>query len=238
LVDFNMLIQEVGTKLTEVLSNFAAGAVNAILAVIVIAIFVVIGLIVALVINKVIVAILDKLDFNKILKSHGFKIKIAGFKIEWIITTLVKLFLTLTFLGAAVEIVELGFLTDIIKALIAYIPSLVQGLAIIIGAILLSEYIVNMIRATHKLAMSTIFASVIQVFIAYIALVLALPLILPGIQTSILETAFELFIGAAAIGIGIGLAIAFGWGFKDAIAASAKKHNKMFDRMFESVGKK
>ena len=238
MVDFNVLIQEVGTKLTEVLSNFAAGAVNAILGVVIIAIFIAIGYLVAWVINKIIVAILDKLDFNKMLKSHGFKIKIAGFKIEWIITTLVKLFIMLSFLGAAVDIVELGILTEIIKALITYIPSLVQGLAIIIGAILLSEYIVNMIRATHKLALSAVFATVIQVFIAYIALVLALPLILPGIQTSILETAFELFIGAASIGIGLGLAIAFGWGFKDAISISAKKHGKMFDRMFESVGKK
>ena len=71
----------------------------------------------------------------------------------------------------------------------------------------------------------------VTLFIAYNALVIAMPLLLPSADPSLLVWSFLVLLGAFAIALGFGAAIAIGLGMKDTVADIAKKHKDKFDRL-------
>ncbi|HIH18379.1 TPA: hypothetical protein HA225_00200 [Candidatus Micrarchaeota archaeon] len=74
-------------------------------------------------------------------------------------------------------------------------------------------------------------AIVIELFIAYNALVIAMPLLLPAADPSLLIWSFLIMLAAFGIALGFGAAIAFGLGMKDAVADVAKKHKSKIDSL-------
>ncbi|MBS3060863.1 MAG: hypothetical protein J4432_05150 [DPANN group archaeon] len=223
------------SKLTETLSSFIAQLVNALISVVVIAVFLVLGYFVAWVVNQVIIRVFEQIEVEKRIRRQKLDRVLLGFTLTGITTALVKIFVVLAFLGTATEVVNLGLFTDLIKLAVIYVPTLIQGVAILVVGLLFSDYIARLIKRSSSMPITNMVAAVVQLFVAYIALVIALPLILPGVKVAILERAFELFIGAAAVAIGFGLAIAFGLGLKDSIAAAAKKNQRVFDNFFGQI---
>ena len=219
------------SKLTDSLSGFVAQFVNALIAIVIISVYLIIGYGIALFLNAIIVRVFDEIEIEKKIRRHKLNQLLLGYTLTGITTVLVKLFVVLAFLGTATQVVSLGLITDIIKWMVIYIPSVVEGIIVIVVGLVFADYLARIIRKSNELPITNIVAGITQLFIAYIALVLALPLILPGVKVAILEKAFELFLGAGAIAIGFGLAIAFGLGMKDAIAVAAKKNQKTFDDM-------
>ncbi|RLG21209.1 hypothetical protein DRN74_02995 [Candidatus Micrarchaeota archaeon] len=222
-------------SLPEPLYSLAVDAVDALVAILVVAVFFIVGYAVAKVINYIIEKLFKELKVEQLLAAHGIKRIIGDFTFTRLVTFLVNVFVILAFLGAAADYVQIAVLAEILVGIVAYIPSLVEGMLVILVAILLADYIGALITKTKELPFTGVIAVIIQIFFAYIALVLALPLILPGVDVTILTRAFELFFGAAAIAFGVGLALAFGYGLKDAIASAARKHQAFFDDMFGKV---
>jgi hypothetical protein len=228
--------EQVYEKISDSLIKFAGQATDAILAILVILIFFAIGFIIAIIIGKIVEKIIKTSKIEKTL-TRKEEFVVAGFPITDIVTFLIKVFVIFAFLGAATEIVQLGFITNVIAWITGYLPRLVEGVVVILGALILSDYVVKIIRKSKDIPVVNLTALVVQIFIAYVALVIALPLILPSVDVTILTQAFIWFVGACAIAIGVGLGIAMGLGLREPIAEAAKKHKATFEYLFKEAEK-
>ena len=114
---------------------------------------------------------------------------------------------------------------------LGYLPSLVQGLIIVLAALMAADYLTDRIKSSKKLPFANSVGILVQLFIAYNALVIALPLLLPSADPSLLVWSFLVLLSAFAIALGFGSAIAIGLGMKDTVADLAKKHKDKFNRL-------
>ena len=147
-----------------------------------------------------------------------------------VLSSFVKLLTYVVFLGIASNVVHLSFLENLVNWAVSYVPVLIQGVVILMLALLAGDYVTDRIKAS-KVPFAKLFGMASEGFIVYTALVIALPQVLPNADVDILKTTFFLIVGAFALAVGLGLAIAIGLGTKDTIAAVAKKRQKTLERM-------
>src|SRR3989338_2532837 len=131
------------SKLTETLSSFIAQLVNALISVVVIAVFLVLGYFVAWVVNQVIIRVFEQIEVEKRIRRQKLDRVLLGF--------------TLT-----------GITTALIKLAVIYVPTLIQGVAILVVGLLFSDYIARLIKRSSSMPITNMVAAVVQLFVAYI----------------------------------------------------------------------
>ena len=213
-------------RASEAGGDIVAGLLYALWATVIIVAYYVLGWCVAYVVNNLLKTAFDGIKLEQKAKAKGVSNALLGMKISSVIYTLLKIYIIVIFLGAGAEKVELGLVTDVIMWLVGYVPSMVQGVLVIAGALIATDYLVNRMRGVQ---FAKTIGLLIKVFVGYTALVIALPFLLPGADTEILKTAFTLAVSSVAIALGLGLGIALGWGLKDAVADVAKKKKKLIE---------
>ena len=231
------LLQTIGDQLIQSFQGFWNGFAGAFIAVLLLLIFLVIGYFLAKVIARVVDELLKAIKLEKLLNKTGLPKKFGGFTVTGIILLFVELFTILTFLAIATDIpaVNLGIVTEAIKWVIGYIPFLIQGLIVLVVAMLFANYVSNIIKESEKLPLANAIAFIVQLFIGYAALVMSIPLILPNADVGILKSAFEWFIAALAIELGLGIGIATGLSLRRPIEKAASKRPGMFDYLLGRV---
>ncbi|OIO20711.1 hypothetical protein COV61_02935 [Candidatus Micrarchaeota archaeon CG11_big_fil_rev_8_21_14_0_20_47_5] len=212
--------------------QFAVNLVDGLVTTLVVLIILSIGYIVTKLLVFALNTALEKIKFEKFLRSHGVHDALLGFTATSLLTLLLGLAVMVSFLGVAAEVVNINVLTTISIWMLSYLPSLVEGVAIIAIALMAADYICDNLGKAEHVPFINALTIAIKVFIAYNALVIALPLVLPNASVALLETTFQLVIGALALGLGLGMAIAIGLGFKDTIADIAKKNKPKLMRTF------
>jgi hypothetical protein len=108
---------------------------------------------------------------------------------------------------------------------------LLQGVTILVIALLAVDYVADRLKKASDIPFPKLLALSVKVFVGYTALVVALPLVLPGADVSILKDFFTLIVAGFALAFGLGSAIAIGLGMKDAVAGVAKKKEKELDKI-------
>lgn len=157
---------------------------------------------------------LSKLDMDRTIERAGWKLNSGGF-----LGGLVKWFLIIVFLLAAVNILGLTQVSDFLRDVLLYIPNVVVAAMILIIAALVSVTVERLVRgsveaAGYKGALVGVVARwAIWVF-AFVAALLQL-----GIATTLLQTVVTGLVAALAIAFGL----AFGLGGKEAAAAFIEK---------------
>jgi len=179
----------------------------------------IIGWIVAVALGKVVEQViralkvdmvLAKLDFERTLERAGMKLNSGAF-----VGGLVKWFLIVAFLLAAVNILGLTQVSDFLRDVLLYIPNVVVAALILIIAGLIGETAERVIRGAVEAAgyrgalVGVVTRWSIWIF-AFIAVLLQL-----GIATVLIQTLVTGFIAALALAFGL----AFGMGGKDTAAA-------------------
>lgn len=155
-------------------------------------------------------AVLAKLDFEKTLERAGMKLNSGAF-----VGGLVKWFLLVVFLLAAVNIVGLTQVSGFLRDVLLYIPNVVVSALILIIAGLVGETAERVIRGSVEAAgyrgalVGVVTRWAIWIF-AFIAVLLQL-----GIATVLIQTLITGFIAALALAFGL----SFGLGGKDAAAS-------------------
>jgi len=113
-----------------------------------------------------------------------------------------------------------------------YLPSLLQGVIIIMAALMAGDYVTDRMKESKKMPFANTVAIAVEVFIAYNALVIAMPMLLPAADPSLLVWSFLVLLSALALALGLGAAIALGLGMKETVADVAKKHKDKINRLF------
>jgi len=231
------ILDTIVAQLLITLQSFWEGFVGVLIAVILLLIFLIIGYFIAKLIGRIVAEFLKRIKFDKLLNRVKLPVELAGLKVSKILLIFVELFTVLAFLGIATDLpaVKLGIVTEVIVWIIGYIPILIQGLIVIVVAMLFANYISDLIRKSKKLPLANGIAFIVQIFVGYTALVIAIPLILPNADVTILRSAFEWFFAALAIAFGIGLGIATGFSLRKPIEKAASKRPGMFDYLLGEV---
>lgn len=234
--------------LTSVVSSWVNTVLIVVLAVIAILVFFGIGYLVARIVNMVIHRFLESIRLEEFIKEHNLSGALLGFTVTQIVTVYVKVYIVLASLGLGINLAEqlsaqyaglhIPFITEnVLEPFLAYLPVLAQGIIIVVVALFVAKYLANTIRAS-KMLMGRQLAVAIQILIAYVSLVLALPLILPQINTAIFLKLLEYFFLAIIFAFGLGAGLAFGLGLKEPISKAATKNQKIFDDVVSKLGRK
>jgi hypothetical protein len=213
------------------LSSFLGGLVESIAAFCIFAIIMIVGVFVADLLGKALRLFLEKIRIEKFLASHHVHDAFLGFAFSDILVSLLKLYVAVAFLAIAGEVVESSLVAFIAMQAIAYFPSLVQGLVVLLAGLIAGDYITDRMKQNKSIPFANTLAILVEVFIVYNALVIAMPMLLPASDPSLLIWSFLVLLAAFAFALGLGLAIAIGLGLKDTVAEIAKKNRGKFAKL-------
>ncbi|MFH1240204.1 MAG: hypothetical protein V1672_03225 [Candidatus Diapherotrites archaeon] len=210
------------------------------IAVVVILAFFVVGYAVALAINWLIVRALEfkHITLEERIKKRGLEKALMGFSITKLITLFVKVYVVFAFLGAAADILAINFISRVVSAFLTYLPSLAQGVAIVAGTMLVATYVGNHITADRNMRFGNYIAAGFKIALTYVALLMALPLVLPNVSVDPLMSILSYLMLVLVVGVGLAVGLAVGLGLKEPIAKAAMKNQEAFDDFFGNVTKK
>lgn len=155
-------------------------------------------------------SLLEKLEVEKALERGGLKLNSGAF-----IGGLVKWFLVIVFLLAAVNILNLSQVSGFLSQVLTYLPNVVVAALILIIAIKVAEVVERTVRASAEAAgFEGAFVGVVVRWSIWIFALVAALLQL-GVATVLLQTLVTGLVAMLAIAFGL----AFGLGGKDAAAS-------------------
>jgi hypothetical protein len=218
LVALDIIYSRLAVALSGAAENFLVGLIDLLILVV----FLGIGWIVASFLVSVLEHFLMQIQLERELKRRNIHDAFFGFTLTDILSKILKLLTLAVFLGIAAEVTSLVFLGTLVTWFVSYIPMFVQGVAIMLIGLLAADYLTDTIKKS-SVPFKNLIGWVLEAFIIYTAIVIALPLFLPNADPSILRFAFLLLLGAVALAFGLGMAIAIGLGMKDTVARVAKK---------------
>ncbi|HIH19774.1 TPA: hypothetical protein HA244_00730 [Candidatus Micrarchaeota archaeon] len=223
---FDVIYSRLVFALSDASANFLLGLIDFLIVVL----FLIMGWIVSMILVSVFEHFLGRIGLEKELKRRGIHDALFGFTLTDVLCKALKLLTLAAFLGIAAEVTNLTFLGQLVSWFVGYVPLFVQGLAILVLALLAGDYLTDTIKKS-SMPFRNLVGWVIEAFIVYTAVVIALPLFLPNADVSILRTAFMLLLGAVGLAFGLGLAIAIGLGMKDTVARVAKKKEDDLEKL-------
>lgn len=176
--------------------------------------------------GKIVRALIDKLGIGGALDKTpvGGALRSAGMTTASFFGALVKWFIYLAFIMAALNVLGIELLIDFMNRLVLYIPHLVAGLLLLVLGLILVDFVMDWVSAqlkSREVEQGELVSTIVRALLTFMVLVLALDQML--IDTSIIYTFLQPIAWGLAIGLGIAIGIAFGWGSKDVVAEYVKE---------------
>jgi hypothetical protein len=178
----------------------------------------IIGWIIGRLLGKAVRMILDKLNVDRLFADSSFLKALAGagITISSICDLVIRLFVYLIAVLAAVDLLNFDYLSALMKDIIEYIPHIVVFVIVVLVGFILIDYFADFLVKFHPTAKVDLMQPVIllmRIFLYFVVAVFALS------QLNLDLTIIYLFLTPVAWGIGIGLgaaiAIVFWFGLKE-----------------------
>jgi hypothetical protein len=179
--------------------------------------------------GKVISRILDKMGVDDAVDKTiiGDTIKKSGMNTVGFFDALVRWFIYVIFVVAAVNVLGIQMLTEFMHQIALYIPHLIAGILVLVVGLVLVNIIMNWVDeqlASREVAYADIIAPVLKALFSLVVIVIALDQL--QIDTSIIYIFLVPLAWGLAAGIAIAIGIALGWGLKDITAEYCKEKLK------------
>ena len=227
---FEQLTEQLAAGYTKVTLLDALGMIIAAL------IILLIGWIAGRLIGKAVGILVDKLGVDKALEEvdTGDWMQKSGWTISKIFNVVVKWFIYIIAIMAAVDVLRIEFLSSIMQEIALFFPRLIAAAIVLIVGLLLIAFAMRWIEEaldTNEIPLATMLAPVLEAIMVIIVMVLAMDQL--RIDTTIIYTFIIPMAWGLAIGIGVAIGIAVGWGGRDSVAEymqerlkDEKKENK------------
>jgi hypothetical protein len=137
--------------------------------------------------------------------------------------TIVKWYVFIAFLSAAVDLVQLGVLSGFLQTVVSWLPNLIVAVILVLLALVVADYVDKKVQET-KIKGAELVGKTLYIAILVLVGVIALNQI--GIDVSLLQNLILLVVGSVAVGVALALGISLGLGMKD----DAKKFVKDLKR--------
>lgn len=220
------LVADTGLALLNALNSIWTETLRVIPGLVGALIVILVGVIIGKILKEIVVRVLKASKVDDWIEEHKLKAAIGHLQISNIAGSFIKWYVIALFLAQALALINMQVLKDFTQLLVIYIPKVLGGLVIFIGALLVARFIRNMIEATQHQFKKTV-AIIVEVIIIYMGAVIALQTMDVPVMILIdaFNTAFTALVAALAITIGIAFGLSF---YKDAkqIVADLRKEMK------------
>ena len=125
------------------------------------------GLWVAQMLGIVLKRFLQQAGVEKFLQGHGVHDAFVGFTFSNIMVALLKLYVVVAFIGIAADVVKVPMIMFFAAQAVGYLPSLLQGLVILMVGLMAGDYITDRIKEHKKMPFANSVAIVIELFTTY-----------------------------------------------------------------------
>jgi hypothetical protein len=171
-----------------------------------------IGYIFGVVLGHVLKIILNKAGVDRQIEKAALSKAIGKTHLSSILGEIVKWYVFIVFLRAAVDKVDLGALSEVLNSFVMWLPNLILAVVIVIFGMIFAHYIELKINHNSTVKGIKVLSKGLKWVIVIMVVIIAFKQI--GIEVSILENAFLLVLGALAIGIALALGIGLGFGLR------------------------
>ncbi|RLI41359.1 hypothetical protein DRO59_07185 [Candidatus Bathyarchaeota archaeon] len=186
----------------------------------------IIGWIAGRALGKGVSKILDKAGVDDALRKTviGKAIEKSGVTCVRFFDLIVRWFVYLIAVLAAVSILNIDVLSDFMSMVVSYIPSFIAGVFILLFGFIIVDYFTDFFRTfgrEAKIEFTGLISSGLRLLLYFVIIVISLSMM--RIDVTILYTFATALAWGIAVGAGAGIAIAVGWGFKDIIKKKAEE---------------
>jgi hypothetical protein len=230
LVDWAVKSELGNTAMFEVLTGYAEGFQELMIALGIFLVFAVVGVVIGAIVYKIIKAALDSVRVEERMAKHCLHDALGGLQLTKVIAGIFMIYVIIVLLGSGIDAVAVrmgeGFeevrLVVMFRSLVNLYPEFVLGGFIIIAGALVGDFMQERVRNSKTSLASESVGWLVQTMVIFFAIVLALPHFQIRENVDILTDSFKIVVA----GISIGLAIAMGLGLKDVFAHWGKKIEK------------
>jgi hypothetical protein len=170
------------------------------------------GIIIAKVITNILQKTLAKTGFDKLgdkLNQIDIIKRFGELKLSVIVSKTFYYFIMLVFITAATETLGMQVLTDMVASLVNLIPKLIASAVMLMAGVMIADALKNSvinICKSLKIDSGKLLGNIIFFFFLVISLIAALKQ--SGIETSLLESSFNLIIGGVILAFSVGYGMA------------------------------
>ena len=193
----------------------------------------ILGWIVGRVLGRVVSRVLDKIGVDDALRktSVGKGIEESGTNIVHLFDLIVRWFIYLIAILAAIDILNFVALSDLFHSLVLYLPHIVMFLIILVAGFIMVDYFADLIQRwgdTKNIQFFGVIVLLLRAFFYFVVLILALSQLL--IDLTIICTFLVPISWGVGLGIGVGIAAFLVYGLRD-------KAPEMIDDMMKKMPK-
>jgi hypothetical protein len=174
-------------------------------------ILLIVGSIVSKLVSRILKTALEKSGFDRLgdkLNKIDVIARFGELKLSLIVSKVLQYFIMLVFITASTETLGMQVLTDMVASLVNLIPKLIASAILLFAGLMIADTLKNTVVNlcnSFKIDSAKLLGNIVFFFFFVIALIASLKQ--AGIETSLLESSFNLIIG------GVVLAFAIGYGF-------------------------
>jgi len=192
-------------------------------------IILIIGLFVGRIFGKVVSKVLDKVGVDDAVNKTaiGDTIKKSGMTTVGVFGALVRWFIYLIFIMAAVNVLDIPMFTTLMHQVVLYVPHLILGIIVLVAGLIVADFVMDTIGeqlTAKEVEFADTITSVLRAIFYLVVIVFALDQLL--IETTIIYTFLVPLAWGLAAGIAIAIGISLGWGTKDIVAEYIKEKLK------------
>ena len=175
-------------------------------------ILVIFGYILASILGYSFKLLLQKFGLDEQVKRAKLTKAVGSIHLTMILGELLKWYIFIVFLQSAVDVLNLGALTDLLERLVLWLPNVIAAILVLLFLLFLAHFLeMKIVENSNMKGVKTI-AVILKYVLITIAAIIALNQI--GIDVSLLENLTLIIIGSLAVGIALALGIGLGLGLK------------------------
>src|SRR3989338_5792453 len=197
-----------GSLILNPLLSLWSGFIGVLPGIVAAIIILIIGYFVALGLGSLVRIILEKAGLNNYMEKHKVSSLVGHIKISNLFGEIIKWYVFIIFIQAAVDLLNLGTLSNVLTNFVLWLPNVIVAAVVIIFGIGIAHYIAMKIEEHTEIKGTRFLSRILKMVIIFMVIVVALSQI--GVDVSIIENSFLILIGALAAGIAIALGIGLG----------------------------
>jgi hypothetical protein len=178
----------------------------------------IIGWVVGRLLGKAVYVVIDKATEISLLNTTEFvgSVKKAGLTLGYLGDVAVRIIVYLIAVLAAVDILNLQYMSSLMSMIIGYIPHIVAFIVIMIAGFILVDYFIDLLTKFHgsgNIEMITPVLFVLRLFLYFITVMLGLSQLM--LDLTIIYTFITPIAWGIGLGLGAAIAIIVGFGLKN-----------------------
>lgn len=202
------LVSNVSSALTTLLNNSILALPGIVAAIIIL----ILGYIIAALIGWVVTEFLDRIKLDRRVQRIARTEVIRNAELSEFIGVITKWYIFILFIGQAVELIDLGVLTDFLILVVGWLPNLIVAVVLIILALILGDYVAAKVMLTRIKGAKWV-SQLLYVTIIVLIGIIALKQI--GVDVSLVENIILLVVAALSVGVALAMGISLGLGLKE-----------------------